>query len=146
MEILNIGIPEILLILVLTLILLGPEGMVSTARNLARTWRKFVHSPLWKDIVSTQREIKDIPTRLVREAGYEEIKATVQQVQHDAKETVKGLPVSISENDFNILPPRSESSKPTESGEPAPPDTDPEPEHKPEQSSKWSNLTRDHTH
>jgi len=142
-EILNIGIPEILLILTLTLILLGPEGMASSARTLAKTWRKFIHSPLWKDIVSTQREIKEIPTRLVREAGYDEINSTVQQMRRDASEAVKAGAVPVAKDERSILPPAKPSVE-AKSEETAPVEAETDAEFKPEQTSKWDNLTGDH--
>lgn len=79
MEFLNIGIPELLIILLLMLIFLGPEGMVKTARTIARETRKFIRSPLWADLVKAQRDIHELPTRLVREAGIEDLKKELEE-------------------------------------------------------------------
>jgi len=73
MELFNVGIPEFLLVLVLAFILLGPEGMVKTARDAGRLVRRFLQSPLWASLRQAERELRQVPTRLVREAGLDEI-------------------------------------------------------------------------
>ncbi|MHC1785382.1 MAG: hypothetical protein AB9891_21980 [Anaerolineaceae bacterium] len=72
MEILNIGFPELILILIIMLIVLGPDQSIQQMKNLARFIRKLVRSPLWADIMNTSREIKDLPTKMMRETGLEE--------------------------------------------------------------------------
>jgi Sec-independent protein translocase protein TatA len=72
MEILNIGFPELILILIVMLIVLGPDQTIQQMKNLARFVRKLVRSPLWADIMNTSREIKDLPTKMLRETGLEE--------------------------------------------------------------------------
>ena len=87
----GIGIPEILIVLVLALIILGPQDMVSTARKMGRWVYKVYHSPTWRMIMSTSQEIRELPTKFVREAGLEdtveEIKNTTAGVKAQLKET-----------------------------------------------------------
>ena len=45
MNIFNIGIPELLFILVIMLIVMGPEEMAKSARSLARWVRKVSQTP-----------------------------------------------------------------------------------------------------
>lgn len=91
MEIFNIGILELLFILVLMLILLGPEGMAKTARGLARWVRRFTHSPLWNDMVKAQRDIQELPTKLVRDAGIEEFQQEIQKINQNVKEDLNTI-------------------------------------------------------
>ena len=91
MEILGIGPLEIVLVLILALIILGPQGMVETARKAGRWIRKIVRSPLWKDITTAQREVSDLPRKLVREAGLEEVKASLRQTGQDTRQTILGV-------------------------------------------------------
>lgn len=86
MEIFGVGILELVLILVIAIIVLGPEGMVKTARSFGVWMRKLIKSPIWSQLMDTQRELRDMPTRLVREAGLEEdlreLKRTSQDVRN----------------------------------------------------------------
>lgn len=146
MEILNIGIPELLLILTLMLILLGPDGMVNTARTLAKTIRKFTHSPLWADMMKTQREIRDIPTRLVREAGYEDIRTEFDQVKKETRDAYRSAAVPVSAEEFSILPPKAGAENQPDPDQAANTPDEPEAKVDAEQPPKthWSGLTGDH--
>ena len=93
MEIFGVGILEVVLILVIAVIVLGPEGMIKFARSIGVFMRKVIKSPIWAQLMDTQRELRDMPTRLVREAGLEEdikeLKRTQQQLRNvDIKATV----------------------------------------------------------
>lgn len=72
MEILGIGPLEFILVLLLALILLGPEEMANGARKAARAVRRFTQSTFWADTRGTIREIQELPNQLLREAGLEE--------------------------------------------------------------------------
>ena len=71
MQLLGIGPLELLLIAVIAVIVLGPKGMVSGAREAGKAIRKIVRSPIWHEIVDTYREIREFPQKLAREAGIE---------------------------------------------------------------------------
>jgi Sec-independent protein translocase protein TatA len=89
MEILNIGPLEFILILILALIVLGPDDMVKYSRVIARFIRNVVRSPLWKEMVSTSEEIKTIPQQLVKEADLEESLKDLKQISHSLAEPLK---------------------------------------------------------
>ena len=72
MEILNIGPFELVLIVVIALILLGPSGMITFMKEAGKLIRKIVRSPIWKDIMSTSKDIRNLPQKIVREADLEE--------------------------------------------------------------------------
>ena len=91
MEILGIGPLEVFLVLILALIVLGPQGMVQVARKFGRWIRALVKSPLWKDITTAQREVSDLPRKLVRDAGLEEVKASLRQTGQDATQTIRDV-------------------------------------------------------
>jgi sec-independent protein translocase protein TatB len=71
MQIFGIGPLEFIFILVIMVLVLGPRGMVQAARETGKFIRKIVRSPLWRDIVGTSREIRNLPQKIVREAGIE---------------------------------------------------------------------------
>jgi Sec-independent protein translocase protein TatA len=78
MDIFGIGLPEILFIIVIILVLFGPQDIAVNARKAAKFIRRFLQSPLWQDVQGTSREIRDLPTKLMREAGLEELKNDVK--------------------------------------------------------------------
>jgi sec-independent protein translocase protein TatB len=99
MEFLGIGPLELLFILLIALILLGPKDMAKTGRTVGRTLRKVVTSPYWRTINQTSKEIRNLPTRLIREAGLEE----VEQDLNSLKKTTAEIQKTIRES--TTLPP-----------------------------------------
>ena len=92
MQIFNIGPVELILIVLIMFILLGPEGMIKTARQIGTWVRQAIRSPIWRDIMGYSREIRDLPTKIVRETGLDEdlkeIQKTTQEVNTDIKQTI----------------------------------------------------------
>jgi sec-independent protein translocase protein TatB len=72
MDFLGIGPLELLLIFVLALILLGPKEMVSTAKKAAEAIRKVTQSDFWKEAVDSSREIRQLPTQIMKDTGLDE--------------------------------------------------------------------------
>ena len=72
MNILNIGIPELLLIFVIALIVLGPRNMVSTSRQLSGAIRKFISSNTWKSIINSTQEIRNMQDKIINDTGLPE--------------------------------------------------------------------------
>jgi Sec-independent protein translocase protein TatA len=93
MNILNIGPLEFILILVIMFILLGPEGMIKTARQIGTWIRTVVKSPIWREIMGYSREIRELPTKLVRESGLDndlkEIKDAATAATTEAQKTIQ---------------------------------------------------------
>ncbi len=73
MDILGIGIPELGFILLIAIIILGPKDMQKAGKTAGTWMRKVVLSPEWREIKNASRQIKQIPTQLMREASLEEI-------------------------------------------------------------------------
>jgi len=72
MDFLGIGPLELLLIFVLALILLGPKEMVSTAKKAAESIRKVTQSDFWREAVDSSREIRQLPTQIMKDTGLDE--------------------------------------------------------------------------
>lgn len=73
MEILGIGPLEFFFILLIALIVLGPNDMVKAGRTIGRFLNNMVKSPTWKTLQKATQEIKQIPTNLMKEANLEEV-------------------------------------------------------------------------
>ena len=83
MELFGIGPLEFLLIVLLMMVVLGPRDMVTSAQKAGRFIRKVIKSPMWSEVLDVQREIRDLPTRLVNESGLEE---DIKYLKEAAKE------------------------------------------------------------
>jgi Sec-independent protein translocase protein TatA len=80
MEILGVGVPELAFIVLIALILLGPKDMIAAGRTIGRGLRKFLTSPTWLALRRTGEELQQLPTKLVREAGLEELQNEVKSI------------------------------------------------------------------
>lgn len=121
MDILGIGPAEIVLIVIVALIFLGPKDLAKTGRSVGRFLRKVITSPEWRSMRTIGREISDLPTRLIREAGIEDLKNDIGSVDpRRAANTPKRADTSeqkwtAMQNDFSAwinTPPDALSSKP----------------------------------
>jgi Sec-independent protein translocase protein TatA len=72
MEILNIGPLELLVILVIAVLMFGPDDLVNFAHKAGRWIYNLRRSELWQEIVGTTKEIQDFPQKIMKEAELEE--------------------------------------------------------------------------
>lgn len=72
MEVINISGFELLIVAIIALILLGPDGTVKFMSQAGKLIRKIVRSPIWKDVMNTSKEIRNIPNKIAKEAELEE--------------------------------------------------------------------------
>ena len=86
MDILGVGPLELLFILLLALIIMGPKDMAKSGKTIGRFLRKIVTSPSWHAVQHTSREIRNLPNRLIREAGLEEMKDHLPDTAQIAEE------------------------------------------------------------
>ena len=86
MEFLGVGVPELAFIVLIALILLGPKDMVAAGRTIGKFLRKVLTSPEWMALRKTGEELQQLPTKLVREAGLEELQALQKEVQGAANQ------------------------------------------------------------
>jgi Sec-independent protein translocase protein TatA len=88
MEILGVGLPEIGFIVILALILLGPKDMVKAGQTIGSFLRKLVMSPTWQAVRTTGKEIQALPTKLMRDAGLEELREMEKEIQTSANKNL----------------------------------------------------------
>lgn len=104
MNIFGIGPLEIALILVLALIIFGPKDLQKTGKMLGSALNKIVHSENWQLFNKTRRELNNLPQRLMRESGVEELQKTATQTFSGAKADLEKAARTL-EPDPNIQPP-----------------------------------------
>jgi Sec-independent protein translocase protein TatA len=81
MDILGIGPLELIFILILAIVILGPKDLEKTGKSIGRGLAKIVKSDTWKTVQQTQKKLKTLPNELMREAGLEEMKRTLDAGQ-----------------------------------------------------------------
>jgi Sec-independent protein translocase protein TatA len=69
MDIFGIGPLEFLLILFIAFLILGPGDMAKAGRTIGGFLRKFVLSDEWRTLQRATREMREIPTKLMRDAN-----------------------------------------------------------------------------
>jgi Sec-independent protein translocase protein TatA len=73
MNIFGIGPLEIVFVLIIGILVLGPEGMIEAGRKLGRFLRSIIKSDWWQNIRRGVTEIQYLPQRLMREAELEDL-------------------------------------------------------------------------
>lgn len=86
MDILGIGPLELIFIILIAIIIFGPRDLVKAGRMLGKLLRQVIKSPTWKAIQDTSKEIRNIPTKLVREAGLDEDLRDIQTIMPKASD------------------------------------------------------------
>lgn len=129
MDIFGIGPTEVVFILLLALILLGPKDMEKTGRTIGRFLRDLTRSEGWRAFRDTSREIRNLPNRLMREANIEDIQKDVGKIGKEIEDsaTIKGFgtwanPAAGKPKSPQLgLKPAEASDKPDTPAQPAPP-------------------------
>jgi sec-independent protein translocase protein TatB len=83
MEIFGIGASELLFILVIALIVLGPRDMQKAGRTIGRWLNQLIRSDSWKVFQRTSAELRNLPRNLMREANME-----VAEMERDLRNAI----------------------------------------------------------
>jgi len=102
MEIFGIGTSEIIFIVIIALIVLGPKDMQKAGKTIGKWLRNIVTSDGWKMFQQTSRELKTLPNRLMRDANEE-----LSQVGNELKDVTN---IIGSKPYTYITPPRPQPS------------------------------------
>jgi sec-independent protein translocase protein TatB len=126
MDIFGIGTSEILFIIIIALIILGPKDMQKTGKTIGKWLRGIVTSDGWKIFQQTSRELKTLPNRLMREANEElggvgkELKDATNLTGSKPYNSItpprpQPSPVTIPTPENKIVPPAAAETKANES-------------------------------
>ena len=97
MEILGIGAPELIFILLIAIIVLGPKDMQKAGRTIGRWLNQLVRSDGWRVFQRTSAELRNLPRNLMREANME-----ISEVERDLRNAIDPRdPVSRSASPRN---------------------------------------------
>ena len=81
MEILGIGTSELIFILLIAIIVLGPKDMQKAGKSVGRWLNQFVRSDGWKALQRASKEIRDLPNNLMREANLDELRGMDKEIR-----------------------------------------------------------------
>jgi len=131
MDILGIGPTELVFIILIALIVLGPKEMQKTGRTIGRWLRNMTTSDGWRAFRDTSREIRNLPNRLMREANIEDLQKDIGKIGKEIEESadVKGFGTWANPAAAKPKPPPSKpqpaeaSKKQVSPPEPIPPST-----------------------
>jgi sec-independent protein translocase protein TatB len=134
MELFGIGPLELIFIILIAIIILGPKEIEKTAKAAGRGMYRLVRSDMWKTLTQTSRQIRTLPNDLMRQAGIEELQKDLNKDLKDLNKDLSGKPGPVQAQ----TPPQVIGADSTVSARASPPDPDePEnriapPEHDPE--------------
>lgn len=121
MEILGIGVPEFVFILIIALIVLGPKDMQKAGKTIGIWMRKVVMSSEWQNIRNASNKLKTLPNQLMREANLDDITSSFEQIGKGNIDittpdknfgTWDGSSLQKSAEDNSIAPPKEEKPAP----------------------------------
>jgi Sec-independent protein translocase protein TatA len=116
MEVLSVGPLELLVIIVIALLVLGPSDLAKSARSAGRFLNRMYRSDAWRTITRASRDLRDLPNRLAREAALEELDETIKR----GKEPIEVARESLTADLEGGL----EAWQPSPKGEPSRPRSD----------------------
>jgi len=102
MDFLGVGPLELFFIILIALIVLGPQDMIKAGRNLGKLLKKLVTSPTWHAVQQTSRDFRNLPNRLIREAGLEEEMEDLNKIKGDVEKMGKTGVDQISQDAKDI--------------------------------------------
>jgi Sec-independent protein translocase protein TatA len=94
MNFLNLGIGEVLFVLVLALIIFGPGNLVKAARDIGGFFRKVTKSPYWQEVWATRRELSELPKIIAKEAQLNE---TFSDLDRETRGMKSSLSTSVAD-------------------------------------------------
>jgi sec-independent protein translocase protein TatB len=108
MELFGVGASELIFILIIAIIVLGPKDMQRAGRTIGRWLNQLVRSDSWKVFQKTSAEIRNLPRNLMREANLEvaemekDLHQAIDPMQKDLRNTIQPMEKDIR----NAIDPR----------------------------------------
>jgi sec-independent protein translocase protein TatB len=88
MQIFNVGALELLFILIIAFLVLGPKRTINTARDIGKWVRNIVKSPFWREIVTTSSEIRELPKKIMDDAELQKMIADLDLTSQELKQII----------------------------------------------------------
>ena len=102
MEILGIGAQELIFIVIIALIVLGPKDMQKAGKTIGRWLNQLVNSDTWKIFQQTSGELRNLPRNLMKEANME-----MRETERELRRTMDHLDPRPTRSVASSAPPAS---------------------------------------
>lgn len=86
MQFLGISPTELIFIVIILFIVLGPQDLVKVGSTLGRSIRKLRESGAWKTMTDATRQLRELPQTLARQAGVDELELLGREIGAELKE------------------------------------------------------------
>lgn len=91
MDIFGIGPLEFVFILIIALIVVGPQDMGKAARSAGRFLNRLYRSEAWQALTDASKSLRTLPNRLAREAALEELDEARRSVRETGEEVAQEM-------------------------------------------------------
>ena len=100
MEILGVGPQELIFIIIIALIVLGPKDMQKAGKTIGKWLNTLMRSDGWKVFQQTSRELRNLPTNLMREANMD-----LKETEADIRRSIDPRSKPLASSSTPSLPP-----------------------------------------
>jgi Sec-independent protein translocase protein TatA len=91
MDIFGIGPLEFIFILLIAMVVVGPRNMGKAGRTIGRFLNRLYRSENWRLFNEASRNLRNLPSRLAREAALDELDATRNSIMDTGKDLARGI-------------------------------------------------------
>jgi sec-independent protein translocase protein TatB len=85
----GIGVPELVLLALVILVVLGPERSRQAALELGRFLGKLLRSKWWKEISEITQSLRDLPATLIKMAELEDMQSEIRETLSDIQKSAR---------------------------------------------------------
>ena len=121
MRIFNVGIREVILLLVIMLVLFGPRQMQDNARKMAQGIRRFVRSDTWRTFLGLYDDVNNIKDQVIRESGIRDVQDSLRGVNRqlydldrELQQNSRMMPEDPAGSDYQTAGSPTDTSEPHE--------------------------------
>jgi sec-independent protein translocase protein TatB len=129
MDFLGVGPLELILVIVLALVVVGPRDLAKLGRDAGRFLNRLYRSPTWRKMNEASRELRNLPNRLAREAELDTLKRDLEQTGQTLRAGLEsagdGMQAWSSPLPQRSVPSPAASAEPAPNEPPTPPPTPP---------------------
>jgi len=100
MEILGVGPQELIFVIIIALIVLGPKDMQKAGKTIGKWLNTLMRSDGWKIFQQTSRELRNLPTNLMREANMD-----LKETEDDIRRSIDPRSKPLASSSAPSLPP-----------------------------------------
>lgn len=89
MDFLGVGPLELVLVIILALVLVGPRDLAKLGRDAGRFLNQLYRSQTWRTMNEASRELRNLPNRLAREAELDSLQRDLEQTSQVLRDGVQ---------------------------------------------------------